>query len=130
MSKNQNEGGPAADPPSAESVRARIQRDLRSAMKARDAVKLRTLRVMLAALDNASAVEQTEAHVPVIGRSSDVPRKALAEDDLVAILRREVAERTEAMEQYARLQRREDADRLLAELSILSAYLPSDPQRP
>ena len=41
----------------AETMRARLQVDLRSAMKRRDALEVSTLRCLIGALDNAGAVD-------------------------------------------------------------------------
>jgi uncharacterized protein YqeY len=113
---------PTADPVA--SLRARLATDLRAAMKARAAPSVTTLRCLVAALDNAGAVEQTHAPVPVFGRSGDVPRKSLTQDELVTLLRHEIAARRAAAVEYQRLGRPDDAARLQAELILIARYLP------
>lgn len=101
----------------------RLRNDLRNAMKERDTVATTTLRSLLGAFDNASAVPMTTEHVPVYGRSGDVPRKVVTERDYQEILRREaLARRTTALE-FERLGCPEAATRLEAERSIILRYV-------
>jgi len=104
-------------------LRARLQDALRVAMRAREAPAVSALRTALSALDNASAVAQTAAHVPVEGLSADVPRRELTEGEAIAILQAEADERREAMETYMRLGRDPEANRLRAELAALAPFL-------
>lgn len=104
-------------------LRARLQDALRLAMRAREAPAVSALRTALSALDNAGAVAQTAAHVPVEGLSADVPRRELTEGEAVALLQAEADERREAMETYRRLGRDPEANRLRAELAALAPFL-------
>jgi uncharacterized protein YqeY len=113
---------PTADP--AALLRTRLATDLRAAMKARAASSVTTLRCLAAALDNAGAVKQTDAHVPSFGRSGDVPRKSLTQDELLTLLRHEIAARRAAAIEYQRFGRPDDAARLQAELIVIARYLP------
>jgi uncharacterized protein len=105
------------------SLRTRLSTDLRTAMKERDTVATLTLRSLLEAMDNASAVPMTAEHVPVYGRSGDVPRKIVAESDYKIILRNEAASRRAAALEYERLGRTEAAAQVRAELSIVMRYI-------
>ena len=106
-----------------EALRERLAGELRAAMKARDAVAIATLRSLLSAIDNASAVAETSAHVPVFGRSGDVPRRELTIPDIERVLSGEAAERTAAVDDYERRGLREGVDRLRAELGIIMRFL-------
>ena len=102
----------------------RMKADLLASMKARDAVRVATLRTMIAALDNAGAVPVEARSMPVEGMSPDVPRRELSEDEELEILRGEAAARREALAQYEALGQTERAARLRAELQVLTAYVP------
>ena len=110
----------------AEALRERLTSDLRAAMKHRDPVAVATLRCLLSALDNASAVTETREHAPVFGRSGDVPRRELTPADIEQVFAAEAAERAAAVADYDRLGLQEDALRLRAELAIIAAFGPAD----
>src|SRR5512139_2573440 len=61
------------------SLQTRLRNDLRTAMQDHDTVATLTLRSLLDAMDNACAVPMTAEHVPVHGRSGDVPRRVVAD---------------------------------------------------
>ena len=93
------------------------------------------IRSALAAIDNAEAVEVNAEAIPqatsehVAGAtagagSSDVRRRELTDTEVVAIVRRQVDERTEAADEYDRLGRHDHAERLRREAAILAQYLP------
>ena len=91
------------------------------------------LRTALAAIDNAEAVDARPDHAGtgsthVAGASagvgsSDVPRRALSDADIDAIVRQQVTERWDAAAAYDRLGRGPEADVLRREAAILNAYL-------
>jgi len=90
-------------------IKAQVQAELTAAMKARDDLKLQTLRLLSNALHNEEISKQTE----------------LTESDVQAVIKREVKKRKEAIESYALAGRTESADKESAELKILEAYLPT-----
>jgi uncharacterized protein YqeY len=106
-------------------LRTRLRDDLRSAMKDRDTLTTKTLRSMLEAMDNASAILMTAEHVPVYGRSGDVPRRIVTEDDYRRIVRNEAAARQAAAIEYERLGRIEAAAHVRAELEVVMRYIDS-----
>jgi uncharacterized protein YqeY len=105
------------------SLRERIKADLPQAMRERQTVVVATLRSLMAAIDNAGAVEQLPPRGPIVGRVADVARKTLSDSDLRNIVRAEAAERTEALATYERLGKTNDADRLRKELIVINRYL-------
>jgi uncharacterized protein YqeY len=116
----------AAEPaPPAAALRDRLAGELRAAMKARNAVAVATLRSLLSALDNASAVDQTLDHRPVFGRSGDVPGRKLTSADVDGVLRAEAAERAAAADDYEQRGLHEGATRLRMELQIITRLLAS-----
>lgn len=97
--------------------------DLLEAMKARASVRVATLRTMLSALDNATAVEVDPSFVPLQGRTPDVPRRELSEQEQLAILRAEAAGRQSAVERYVQLGKMTEAARIQQELEVFAPYL-------
>ena len=101
----------------------RLKADLRIAVKARQNSTIIAIRSMLAAIDNAGAVELDESLTPTVGTSGDVPRRILSEEQVQEILHREAENRRSAIATYERLRRQEEADRLRAELAVFGRYL-------
>ena len=106
-------------------LRTRLSTDLRLAMKNRDTLTTLTLRSLLEAMDNASAVPMTAEHLPVYGRSGDVPRRIVTEDDYRLIVRNEAAARQAAALEYERLGCSEAAAHVQAELNVVMRYIDS-----
>jgi uncharacterized protein len=90
----------------------RMQHDLKDAMKARDEVRVATLRMAIAAVKEA-AVAGAQA-------------KQLSDEDVEKVLRTQVKRRDEAAEAYEAAGRHEQAQRELDERAILSTYLPEE----
>lgn len=89
-------------------MQARIEADLKSAMKAGDKPRVATLRLVLAALKN----EKIQA------------QRDLTADEFEAVLRRAVKQRRDSIEQYARGGRQDLVDAETRELEIIEEYLP------
>jgi uncharacterized protein YqeY len=85
-----------------------IRADLTAAMKARDAARTSTLRMLQAAIKN----EQIEKG----GELDDA--------EVMAVVRRAVKQRNDSVEQYEKAGRQDLADKEKAELVVLEAYLP------
>ncbi|GGL20802.1 hypothetical protein Sme01_59650 [Sphaerisporangium melleum] len=88
-----------------------LKADLTTAMKARDEVRTRTLRMALAAVT-------TEE---VAGKSA----RELSDDEVVKVLTKEAKKRKEAAEAFAGAGRTEQAQAELDEQAVLEAYLPA-----
>jgi uncharacterized protein len=108
-----------------------LRRALPTALKARDQVAVAALRSAVAAIDNAQAVEGPSVPSsggPIAGAvtglgAGEAPRRELSEDDIVAIVRAEVADRLAAAADYERAARFDAAARLTAEAGVLAALL-------
>ncbi|MEH3075401.1 MAG: GatB/YqeY domain-containing protein [Quadrisphaera sp.] len=114
----------------------RIRTDLREAMRSRDRVVVAALRSALAAVANAEAqpspdgqgamgMTSTSEHVAgsAIGvGATEVERKRLARDDVLAVLRREVEERRSAAQELRSAGRADRADEVDAEAEVLARY--------
>lgn len=92
-------------------LKARLQADLTTAMKARDEIATSTIRMLR------SAITTTE----VAGDRA----VELSDDEVVAVLRSEAKKRTEAAEVYEQHGRSESAAKERAELAVIERYLPA-----
>jgi hypothetical protein len=92
-------------------LKARLRADLTTAMKARNTFTTGVLRMALAAV----GVEE------VAGSAA----RELSDDEVLRVLNREVRKRREAAEAFDGAGRAEQAQSELAEVDVLSAYLPS-----
>ncbi len=88
----------------------KIQEDLTEALKAKKEVAVSTLRLLL-----------SEIHNRVIEKQAD-----LNDEDVMAVIRKGVKQRQEAIEAYEKGGRQELADKEKQELEILSNYLPQE----
>ncbi len=86
-----------------------IRRDLGQALKAKESLRVNTLRMLLAGIRNAE-IEK---------------RSVLSDDDLLAVIRRAIKLRREAIDAAAKGQREDVRQREEQELAILEAYLPA-----
>lgn len=92
-------------------LKDRLRGDLTAAMKARDEVRTRTLRMAL------TSVTQEE----VAGPSA----RELSDEEVIKVLTREAKRRREAADAFAAAGRDEQAAAERAEGAVLSAYLPA-----
>ncbi|MFC3999934.1 GatB/YqeY domain-containing protein [Nocardiopsis sediminis] len=92
-------------------LKDRLKADLTAAMKARDDVRTRTLRMVLTAISNEE----------VAGSSV----RELGDDDVVKLITREAKKRREAAEAFEKGDRPEQAEAERAEGEVLAGYLPA-----
>ena len=92
-------------------MKDRLRSDLTAAMKARDEVTVRTLRMAL------TSVTKEE----VAGRSA----RELSDDEVLAVLTKEAKRRREAADAFAAAGREQQAAAERAEGVVLDAYLPA-----
>jgi uncharacterized protein len=116
-----------SEPPRpAEAVRASLAAGLKQAMKARESVAVETLRSLLSALDNASAVPLPAGHSPYAPTASEAARHDPDFREIEAIFRAERAERAAAAADYADRGLTREAGRLHAQLAVIAAHWPKD----
>lgn len=89
-----------------------VMSDLKEAMKAKDTVALTTLRALKTALTNA-AIES--------GNKDNVVEEA----DALAIVRKQIKQRQDSIEQFEKADRPELAQSEKAEIVVLERYLPA-----
>lgn len=85
-----------------------IKADLVESMKARDEAKVSALRFLLSAIQNKGIEKQAE----------------LTDDDVIAVVARQIKERKESIEAFKNGGRVEMAEKEEGELSIISKYMP------
>ena len=106
------------------SARDRMQADLRTAMKARDSVRVSVLRSALAALANAEAVVPGhQSSTPEAFGTTEVPRRELSEADEHQILAREIDELQTTADELRQHARPDDAADLDVRATILNEYV-------
>ncbi len=91
------------------SLKARIQEDVKTAMKAREAARLSTLRMLTAAMKQKEVDERIE----------------LDDATVLAIVEKLIKQRKDSISQFAKAGRQDLVDAETAELGVLSAYLPA-----
>jgi len=92
-------------------LKERLRSDLNAAMRARDQVRMRTLRMALTSITNEE----------VAGAAA----RDLSDDEIVKVLTREARKRREAAEAFAAAGRDEQAAAERAEGDVLAGYLPA-----
>jgi uncharacterized protein YqeY len=92
-------------------LKERLRADLNAAMRSRDQVRLRTLRMALTSITNEE----------VAGAAARV----LTDDEIVKVLTREARKRREAAEAFSAAGRDEQAAAERAEGEVLAGYLPA-----
>ena len=91
-------------------LKDRLRADLTASMKARDASRSSTLRMLLTSITNAE----------VAGKE----QRELSDDDIVGVLSTEVKKRREAAHAYDEAGRADTAAKERAEAEIITGYLP------
>ena len=95
------------------SLSKQIVTDLTAAMKAQDAARTSTLRMVKAAMMNRQIEKGTE----------------LDDDDMQKLLRSLVKQRRDSIEQYEKAGRQELVDKEAAEIAVIETYLPAAASR-
>lgn len=93
-------------------VKEQLRTDLTAAMRAQDEVARGTLRMVLAAITKAEVAGAAQV--------------TLTDDQVLGVLRSEIAKRAEAAEIYDKAGRQELAARERAEAAVLQPYLPAE----
>jgi hypothetical protein len=86
----------------------RLNEDMKTAMKGREALRTSVLRLALSEIKNARIEKQRD----------------LTDDDVVQVLRREIKRRQDSIEQFRAGGREDLATKETEEMNVLAAYLP------
>src|SRR5262245_37848308 len=92
-------------------LKEQLKSDLTTAMKARDDVRLATLRMALTSVTNEE----------VSGKTS----RELSDDEVLKVLARELKKLKEAATAFSDAEKQDRADAELAEANVLESYLPA-----
>ena len=92
-------------------LKERLRADLNDAMRARDQVRMRTIRMALSSITNEE----------VAGNSA----RELSDDEVLKVLAREAKKRREAAEAFGSAGRADQAEAERAEGAVLAGYLPA-----
>lgn len=91
------------------SLQEQIKNDIKEAMKAKEVARRDALRLL------SSAIKQVEVD----------ERKELTDDDIIAIIQKQVKQRNDAASQYKEAGRDDLYDKEVAEIKVFEAYLPA-----
>ena len=89
-----------------------LKKSIPDAMRARDAVKLQTLRSLVTAMTNEVVAKKRK------------PDEFLTDDEALAVLKRAGSQRKDSIDQFTKGGRAELAEPEKAELAIIESYLP------
>ncbi|HEX8986822.1 MAG TPA: GatB/YqeY domain-containing protein [Rhodocyclaceae bacterium] len=90
------------------SLKIRINEDMKSAMKARDAARLAAIRLLMAAMKQKEVDERIE----------------LDDAGVIAVIEKMIKQRKDSITQYEAAKRQDLADAEKFEVEVLSAYMP------
>lgn len=91
------------------SIKQQVMTDMKDAMKAKDQLKLSTLRMLNSAIKN---------------KEIEVRPNEISDQEVISVVKKLVKQRQEAMEQFRAGGRDEMADKEAAEAKVLEIYLP------
>lgn len=89
-----------------------LKKSIPDAMRARDEVRLRTLRSLVTAMTNEVIAKKRK------------PDEFLADEEALAVLKRAASQRKDSIEQFEKASRSDLAEPEKAELAIIESYLP------
>ena len=95
------------------SLKTRLDDDLKTAMRSRDALRRSVIRLLLSAIHNEEIAKQTE----------------LDDEGITSVLGKQAQQRRESIEAYTQGGRRDLADKEKAELEMIMTYLPEQMSR-
>jgi uncharacterized protein YqeY len=105
-------------------LKDQLMNDLRDAMRSGDALRRETIRMARAAIQSAEIEERTRLFEQGVSVEEIDARVGLDDTAVQAVLMKAIKQRRESAEEYRRAKRDELADKELAEVAVLEAYLP------
>lgn len=94
-------------------LRARLNEDLKTALKAKDQVAVSTIRLILAALKDRDIAAREKGNCD-----------GIANEEILELLQKMVRQRDESIETYRKAGRNELADREAGEIEVIRRFLP------
>ena len=90
----------------------KIQNDMKEAMRAKDELKVSTLRLLVGAIQNFAIEKESTSYEP-------------SDEDVIGVIQKQVKQRKDSIESYKSGGRVELAQKETKELKILQSYLPA-----
>lgn len=121
--------GPMERVPDIVRLRRLLTESLKVAMRGRDGIAVAALRSAISAIDNAEAVDRSQAPAPLIREvrlgvgSGEVARRELSGQEVIDAVRADIGDRIAAAAEYESLGLAEHASRLKAEAMVLQSFL-------
>jgi uncharacterized protein YqeY len=111
----------------ASAAKARLRRDLTVAIRARDSLRIRVLRRLIAAVDNAEAAPVGDRHdryasVPFGEKGAEVPRLTLTRAEVFALFASEATALRSVVAELTALGRTDAANVLAVEAEVVDEY--------
>jgi uncharacterized protein YqeY len=112
------------------SLKDQINEDLRAAMRSGDEVRKTTLRGLLSAV-RAAEDAAVKAKLDADTLTDDAERIVVdfADDDVVQVIRRQMKQRQDSIDQFAKAGRQDLVEKERAEANVLRGYLPQEMSR-
>ena len=104
-------------------LRERLEADLKTAMRERDRTRVSILRTTMSALSNAEAVDSSASRPQRGVYASEVARRELTDDEILAVLERERAELLASVGEYEAGGQHDAAAELRTKAAVLDGYL-------
>lgn len=105
------------------SLRQRLERDLVDAMRRRESTEVKTIRLLMSAMENAAAVDAPPENALRLGLGHDVPPLQLSPDEVLRVMTEEREDLAKAAEQYRGLGQDAHADEFDRRVAIVDRYL-------
>jgi len=105
-----------------------LKQSIPDALRARDEVKLRTLRSLVTAMTNEVIAKRRKPSTKsdlVLGK----PDEILSDDEAIVVLKRAASQRKDSIEQFEKAFRNDLSEPEKAELAIIESYLPAQMSR-
>ncbi len=92
----------------------RLNKDVKTALKSGDSLKVSTLRMILSSIHNREIEKRSKS------------KDAITDEEITDVLRKEAKKRKEAIEIYSKAGRADLKDKEAGELEIIQSYLPPE----
>lgn len=93
-------------------LHTQIKEEIKTAMRAKDIIRLETLRSLLAMFTNEAVA------------TGKTPQDLLTDDEAVSVIKRAIKQRKESIEQFTKGGRTDLADKEAKEIEVLTPFLP------
>lgn len=103
----------------------KLQQDLAAAQKARDQIRVDTLRFLLGAVMNLQIEKYPPSSLGKLGTTAGQSPPGLTDEDVTSVIKRQVKTHNESIQMFGQGGRDDLVEREKQELTILQSYLPA-----